>query len=103
MNKLRELGKVVLIGALISAVVAIPIAYFSSATFLATMFLIWGALWVNSSILTWVDVMPGGFEHVSGNAPKEHKGFDKFRFWSLTLAGCLLLFGLCAYFFNKGV
>ena len=94
-----DILKVLLFSSLISAVIGAVIAYFSKVTFLAAMFLAWGALWFNSSLLTYEDAMPEGFDNVDGQVPPELKGLGKLRFWLITLTGCVVLFGLGGYFY----
>jgi hypothetical protein len=91
--------KILFFGSLLSAAVGSAIAYFSKVTFLAAMFFTWGAVWLNSSLLSYEDAMPGGFDNLDGKVPSEFQGLGKLKFWLLTLAGAAVLFGQGGYFY----
>ncbi len=94
--------KGILISAGISGLISLPITYFSKATFFATMFLIWAALYLNGCVLTWEDAMPGGIDNEDGSVPKQLQGANKVRFWLTTLIGTGLLASIGGYFSLAG-
>lgn len=95
--------KMIFFSASLSAIIGGVITYFSKQSFLSAMFLVWGALWFNSALLTYEDAMPGGFDNCDGQIPSELKGRGKIKFWLLIIIGCVVLFGLGWYFHVEGL
>lgn len=99
---MKEILKGFAIGLIIISSITGIIVYFTSAKFLSTLFLVWGAIWINGCIASWEDAMPGGFDNIDGEVPVELKGKNKFKFWLLTLASTATLFGLGGYLYVSG-
>ena len=90
-QKALDFLRVLITGALISAVVAAVICAFSNAKIVSTTFFVWAALFLNANIATWEDAAPGGFDNPDGKENLIPKGWAKFWFWSATALGCIML------------
>ena len=90
-QKALDFLRVLVTGALISAVVAAVICAFSNAKIASTTFFVWAALFLNANIATWEDAAPGGFDNPDGKENLIQKGWAKFWFWSATALGSIVL------------
>lgn len=102
LKKVAVVAKDLSKGLFFSAAIAAPSAYFFAAKFASTTFFVWAALFINGCIATWEDAMPGGFDNLSGEIPKELRGAGRVRFWVISLLGTVGIGAVGLYLFSLG-
>ena len=88
---------------MVSLAIALPVAYFTSAKVLSTAFFIWAAIFLNASVATWEDALPGGFDNPDGPMPDELKGKCGAKLWLASLGGTVTIAAIGVGLFTQGL